>query len=129
MHPQLANFNSESRTGNLIEVGTRNSPPRVTLSLCHELLCIVCVTVQCIPLALLHLLIHPLFQIKCCFRAFFFFSIIQINCRFHIPLNPKLVNIIPFYSHSIKNVGSKNSYTLMWISQIYNPDSADTFKH
>ena len=43
--------------------------------------------------------------------------------------NPKLVNIIPFYSHSIKNVGTKNSYTLMWISQIYNPDSADTFKH
>ena len=40
---------------------------------------------------------------------------------------PQLVNIIPMYSHQIKNIGDVNSHTLMWVSEIYNPDSSDTF--
>lgn len=41
---------------------------------------------------------------------------------------PELINIIPYYTHSIKNIGSFNSVTLMWISEIYNLDNADTYK-
>ena len=42
--------------------------------------------------------------------------------------NPQLINIIPMFTHQIKNLGDKNSHTLMWISEKYNPDSSDTFK-
>lgn len=41
---------------------------------------------------------------------------------------PALVNIIPYYTHSIKNIGTSDSVTLMWISQIYNPETHDTYK-
>ncbi len=42
--------------------------------------------------------------------------------------DPKFVSIIPCYTHSIKNIGTSNSLTLMWISHIYNPDTHDTYK-
>ena len=42
--------------------------------------------------------------------------------------NPERINIIPGYTHDIKNIGNSNSYTLMWISEIYNPDTHDTYK-
>ena len=38
------------------------------------------------------------------------------------------VNIIPEYTHEIKNIGDTNSYTIMWISQIYHPNTADTLR-
>lgn len=38
------------------------------------------------------------------------------------------VDIIPEYTHEIKNVGKENSYTLMWISEVYNPDTHDTYR-
>lgn len=38
------------------------------------------------------------------------------------------VDILPNYTHSIKNIGSSNSLTLMWISQIYSADTHDTYK-
>ena len=41
---------------------------------------------------------------------------------------PHPVNIIPMYTHQIKNLGSSNSVTLMWISEIYNPDTHDTYR-
>ena len=42
--------------------------------------------------------------------------------------NPERINIIPGYTHDIKNIGNNNSYTLMWISEIYNPDTHDTYR-
>lgn len=42
--------------------------------------------------------------------------------------NPNPVNIIPMYTHEITNLGNTNSRTIMWISEIYNPDTHDTFK-
>ena len=42
--------------------------------------------------------------------------------------NPKPVNIIPKFTHQIKNIGKENSHTLMWISEIYNPDTHDTYR-
>ena len=41
---------------------------------------------------------------------------------------PHPVNIIPGYTHEITNIGKEDSHTLMWISEIYNPDTHDTFK-
>lgn len=41
---------------------------------------------------------------------------------------PNPVNIIPRFTHQIKNIGSSNSHTLMWISEIYNPDTHDTYR-
>ena len=38
------------------------------------------------------------------------------------------VNIISEYTHEIKNVGSTNSYTLMWISEVYHPETHDTYR-
>ena len=38
------------------------------------------------------------------------------------------VNIIPMYTHQIKNVGKENSSTLMWISEIYSPETHDTYR-
>lgn len=40
----------------------------------------------------------------------------------------KMVNIIPFYTHSIENKGEENSHTLMWISEVYNEKRADTYR-
>ncbi len=41
---------------------------------------------------------------------------------------PKRVNIIPYYSHTIENLGDIPSYTLMWISEIYDKDNPDTIR-
>ncbi|MGM9873944.1 MAG: NAD-dependent epimerase/dehydratase family protein [Bacilli bacterium] len=40
----------------------------------------------------------------------------------------KKVDIIPNYTHEITNVGEINSHTIMWISEIYNPSTSDTYK-
>ena len=42
--------------------------------------------------------------------------------------NPHPVNIIPRYTHQIKNIGKLTTHTIMWISKIYHPDTADTYK-
>lgn len=42
--------------------------------------------------------------------------------------NPERIDIIPHYTHDIKNIGKENSITLMWISEIYNPDTHDTYR-
>ena len=42
--------------------------------------------------------------------------------------NSKKVDIRVGYTHDIKNTGSSNSYTLMWISEIYNPETHDTYR-
>ncbi|MCQ2814852.1 MAG: NAD-dependent epimerase/dehydratase family protein [Bacilli bacterium] len=42
--------------------------------------------------------------------------------------NPQPVDIIPYYTHSITNTGNENSYTIMWISEIYKPETHDTYK-
>ena len=42
--------------------------------------------------------------------------------------HPQLVDIIPGYTHTIKNIGDGNSYTLMWISEIYDEETADTYR-
>ena len=42
--------------------------------------------------------------------------------------DPQPVNLIPRYTHQITNVGKCNSHTIMWISEVYNPDTADTYK-
>jgi len=42
--------------------------------------------------------------------------------------SPQPINIIPNYTHSIKNVGKENSHTIMWISEIYNPNTHDTYR-
>ena len=42
--------------------------------------------------------------------------------------HPHPVNIIPRYTHQIKNIGKENTHTIMWISEIYNPDTHDTYK-
>lgn len=41
---------------------------------------------------------------------------------------PHPVNIIPGYTHEITNIGEGNSKTIMWISEIYNPETHDTYK-
>ncbi len=41
---------------------------------------------------------------------------------------PHPILIKPNYTHNIKNVGLDNSITLMWISEIYNDKTADTYK-
>ena len=38
------------------------------------------------------------------------------------------VNIKPNYTHDIKNVGNEISSTLMWISEVYKDETADTFR-
>lgn len=41
---------------------------------------------------------------------------------------PQPINIIPYYSHEITNKGEANSRTIMWISEIYNPETHDTYR-
>ena len=41
---------------------------------------------------------------------------------------PEPINIIPRYTHQITNIGKKDSHTIMWISEIYNPNTHDTYK-
>ena len=42
--------------------------------------------------------------------------------------HPHPVDIRVRYTHQIKNIGNINSHTLMWISEIYNPDTHDTYR-
>ena len=41
--------------------------------------------------------------------------------------DPHPVDILVGYTHQITNVGDVDSHTIMWISQIYNPETSDTF--
>jgi UDP-2-acetamido-2,6-beta-L-arabino-hexul-4-ose reductase len=41
--------------------------------------------------------------------------------------NPHPVNIIPRYTHQIKNIGKVTTHTIMWISEIYNPNYVKEF--
>ncbi len=41
---------------------------------------------------------------------------------------PHLVNIRVGYTHQITNIGKNNSHTIMWISEIYNPETHDTYR-
>lgn len=43
-------------------------------------------------------------------------------------LKPDVVHIIPPYTHDITNVGEGISLTLMWISEVYDPNDPDTFR-
>ena len=42
--------------------------------------------------------------------------------------HPNPINIRVGYTHQIKNIGKENSHTIMWISEIYNPDTHDTYR-
>ena len=42
--------------------------------------------------------------------------------------HPHPVDIKVGYTHHIKNIGKENSHTIMWISEIYNPETHDTFR-
>ena len=42
--------------------------------------------------------------------------------------NPHPVDIHVGYTHQIKNIGNINSHTIMWISEIYNPETHDTYR-
>ncbi len=41
--------------------------------------------------------------------------------------NPSFVDMPVWYSHNIKNIGDDELLTIFWISEIYNPDSPDTY--
>ena len=41
---------------------------------------------------------------------------------------PHPVDIRVGYTHQITNIGKINSHTIMWISEIYNPDTHDTYR-
>jgi len=41
---------------------------------------------------------------------------------------PHPVEINVSWTHEITNIGSVNSHTIMWISEIYNPDTHDTYR-
>ena len=41
---------------------------------------------------------------------------------------PNPVDIKVGYTHDITNIGKVNSHTIMWISEIYNPDTHDTYR-
>ncbi len=40
----------------------------------------------------------------------------------------QIVDMLPEYTHNIENIGSTNSVTIMWISHIYQEETADTYK-
>ena len=42
--------------------------------------------------------------------------------------HPNPINIRVGYTHQIKNIGKENSHTIMWISEIYNPETHDTYR-
>ena len=42
--------------------------------------------------------------------------------------NPHPVDIRVGYTHQITNIGDSDSHTIMWISEIYNPDTHDTYR-
>lgn len=41
---------------------------------------------------------------------------------------PNPVNIRVGYTHQITNIGKINTHTIMWISEIYNPETHDTYR-
>lgn len=41
---------------------------------------------------------------------------------------PEPVEILINYTHQIKNIGKVDSHTIMWISEIYNPETHDTYR-
>ena len=41
---------------------------------------------------------------------------------------PEPIEIRVGYTHQIENIGEVNSHTIMWISEIYSPDTPDTFR-
>ena len=41
---------------------------------------------------------------------------------------PNPIDIRVGYTHQIKNIGKENSHTIMWISEIYNPETHDTYR-
>lgn len=51
-----------------------------------------------------------------------------INKHIQIGEESTKVNIHPNETHDIRNIGNTNSYTLMWISEVYNENTSDTFK-
>jgi len=42
--------------------------------------------------------------------------------------DPHPVDILVGYTHQIKNIGNINTHTIMWISEIYNPETGDTYR-
>ena len=42
--------------------------------------------------------------------------------------HPHPVDILVGYTHQITNIGNKDSHTIMWISEIYNPETHDTYR-
>ena len=42
--------------------------------------------------------------------------------------NPHPVDIKVKYTHQIKNIGDIDTHTIMWISEIYNPETHDTYR-
>jgi UDP-2-acetamido-2,6-beta-L-arabino-hexul-4-ose reductase len=41
--------------------------------------------------------------------------------------NPSFVDMPIWYTHSIKNIGEEDLYTIFWINEHYNPEDGDTF--
>ena len=41
---------------------------------------------------------------------------------------PNPIDIIPNYTHEITNIGDTNSHTIMWISEIYDESTHDTYR-
>ena len=41
---------------------------------------------------------------------------------------PNPIKIRVGYTHQITNIGKNNTHTIMWISEIYNPETADTYR-
>ena len=39
----------------------------------------------------------------------------------------KVVDILPGYTHSIQNTGAADLITLFWASELFDPDSTDTY--
>lgn len=50
-------------------------------------------------------------------------EIVKVNAD-----KPNPIEIKVGYTHQITNIGKSNSHTLMWISEIYNPETHDTYK-
>ena len=42
--------------------------------------------------------------------------------------NPHPIDIRVGYTHQIKNIGNVDTHTIMWISEIYNPETHDTYR-
>ena len=41
---------------------------------------------------------------------------------------PNPINIRVGYTHQITNIGDTDSHTIMWISEVYNPETHDTYR-